>query len=116
MNLMTEYPHCQDIIYLDFDPSTGKEINKRRPAVVISVTPYNKLVGLCVVCPITHTKHEFGSVKVHDTKIDGYVSAWQIYSFDYRKRHMQKVNTMSAADFNLVIQNYTQILENGMSL
>lgn len=114
MKMMNKYPHCQDIIYLDFDPSADKGINKRRPAVVVSVTPYNYATGLCVVCPITHTKHKFGSVKVHNAKIDGYVNAWQIYSFDYHRRHMEKITMLSTADFNLVIQNYTQILSQGI--
>ncbi|HBO47350.1 MULTISPECIES: type II toxin-antitoxin system PemK/MazF family toxin [Pediococcus] len=113
---MNDYPHYQDIIYLNFDPSPGNEVNKRRLAVVISITEYNRLTGLCVVCPITHTKHRFGSVKVHHSKIDGYVNAWQMYSFDYFKRQMERVGELSTADFNLVIQNYQQILGNGVNM
>ncbi|WP_161943354.1 type II toxin-antitoxin system PemK/MazF family toxin, partial [Streptococcus suis] len=29
-------PQKQDIIWIDFDPSLGKEIQKRRPALVVS--------------------------------------------------------------------------------
>lgn len=34
---MTEYiPTKGDIVWIDFDPSTGKEIKKRRPTLVVS--------------------------------------------------------------------------------
>lgn len=44
----------QDIIWIDFNPSKGKEIQKRRPALVISSDNYNKQTGFVAVCPITH--------------------------------------------------------------
>ena len=47
-------PDKGDIIILDFNPSSGAEIRKRRPAVVISNNKYSSLTGLVVVCPITH--------------------------------------------------------------
>ncbi|MGC4441267.1 type II toxin-antitoxin system PemK/MazF family toxin, partial [Streptococcus suis] len=47
-------PKKQDIVWIDFDPSRGKEIKKRRPAVVVSSDNYNKQTGMIAVCPITH--------------------------------------------------------------
>jgi mRNA interferase MazF len=35
------------------DPSVGKEIQKKRPCVVVSSNTLNALSGLAVVCPIT---------------------------------------------------------------
>ncbi|WP_366522824.1 type II toxin-antitoxin system PemK/MazF family toxin [uncultured Planococcus sp.] len=35
-------PAQGDLVYLNFDPSTGMEIQKRRPAIVLSNTEYNK--------------------------------------------------------------------------
>jgi len=46
-------PEKGDIIWLDFNPSSGKEIMKRRPAFVISRKEFNKHVGLAIVAPIT---------------------------------------------------------------
>ncbi|WP_154064494.1 type II toxin-antitoxin system PemK/MazF family toxin, partial [Enterococcus faecalis] len=31
-----DYPKQKDIVWIDFDPSKGKEIRKRRPALVVS--------------------------------------------------------------------------------
>ena len=42
-------PDRQDIIWIDFDPSLGKEIRKRRPAVVLSSKKYSKVSGLTIV-------------------------------------------------------------------
>ena len=51
----SEYiPQRQDIVWIDFDPSAGKEIQKRRPALVVSNKNYSKHTGFVAVCPITH--------------------------------------------------------------
>ena len=44
-----------DIIYVDFDPTKGREQAGYRPAVVISRTEYNNKRNLALVCPITNT-------------------------------------------------------------
>ncbi|HEM5994394.1 TPA: type II toxin-antitoxin system PemK/MazF family toxin, partial [Streptococcus suis] len=38
-------PQKQDIIWIDFDPSLGKEIQKRRPALVVSSHKYSQMTG-----------------------------------------------------------------------
>ncbi|EMC26773.1 transcriptional regulator [Streptococcus mutans ST1] len=47
-------PQKQDLVWLDFDPSAGREIQKRRPALVISSQAYARQTGFVAVCPITH--------------------------------------------------------------
>src|SRR3989338_1107331 len=46
-------PDQGDIVWLDFDPSSGKEIIKRRPAFVISRKIFNEHTELAIVAPIT---------------------------------------------------------------
>jgi len=46
-------PRRGDFIWLDFNPQKGHEQAGRRPALVLSMTDYNRQVGLAVVCPIT---------------------------------------------------------------
>lgn len=48
-------PSKGDIVWLNFDPSSGKEIQKRRPALVVSRDKFNNHTGFTVVCPITST-------------------------------------------------------------
>jgi len=42
-----------DIIWVDFDPTKGREQAGYRPAVVISQTAYNEKRDLAFICPIT---------------------------------------------------------------
>jgi len=42
-----------DIIFLDFDPTKGREQAGCRPAVVISQTAFNQKRNLVFICPIT---------------------------------------------------------------
>ncbi len=37
-----------DIVWLDFEPTKGKEIGKYRPALVLSSRQYNQLTGLLI--------------------------------------------------------------------
>jgi mRNA interferase MazF len=46
-------PERNDIIWLDFEPTKGKEIGKYRPALVLSSKEYNRATGLIICCPIS---------------------------------------------------------------
>ena len=46
-------PDRNDIVWLDFEPTKGKEIGKYRPALVLSTKRYNKQTGLLICCPIS---------------------------------------------------------------
>lgn len=51
---MAQYvPDRNDIAWLDFEPTKGKEIGKYRPALVLSSKPYNKQTGLIICCPVS---------------------------------------------------------------
>lgn len=38
---------------LNFQPSAGREIDKRRPAIVLSPLSYNRASGLCLAVPVS---------------------------------------------------------------
>lgn len=46
-------PERNDIIWLDFEPTKGKEIGKYRPALVLSSKAYNQQTGLLICCPVS---------------------------------------------------------------
>ena len=50
------FPDTGEIIWMDFDPQAGREQRKRRPALVLTDSKYNRASGLCVVCPITSAR------------------------------------------------------------
>ncbi|MFC4352888.1 type II toxin-antitoxin system PemK/MazF family toxin [Fodinicurvata halophila] len=46
-------PDRNHIIWLDFEPTKGREIGKYRPALVLSSRTYNSQTGLLVCCPVS---------------------------------------------------------------
>ncbi len=46
-------PHRGDIVWLNFNPRTGREQAGHRPPIVISPKQFNSLSSLAFVCPIT---------------------------------------------------------------
>lgn len=87
------YPKQKDIIWIDFDPSKGKEIKKRRPALVVSKNEFNERTGFCLVCPITSTQRDFATyIEIKDPqKIAGEVITHQLRSVDYINRNIEKI-------------------------
>lgn len=74
------------IVSIDFEPSKGSEIKKRRPAVVISRDEYSLASNLIIVCPITSvTRERPYFVKINNDKLkkDSKVNTKQVYSLDY---------------------------------
>lgn len=54
MSPPTRYvPDRGDVVWIDFDPSAGREQSGHRPALVLSRRNYNARTGLAVVCPIS---------------------------------------------------------------
>jgi mRNA interferase MazF len=81
-------PDRGDIVWLNFDPQTGKEQAGHRPALVLSPKTYNKLVGLAIVCPITSQVKGYPfEVEVRGKKILGCVIADHVKNIDWVKRN-----------------------------
>jgi mRNA interferase MazF len=47
----TYHPERGDLVLLNFHPAAGSEIDKRRPAIVLSPSAYNRKSGLCLAVP-----------------------------------------------------------------
>jgi len=47
----TYHPDRGDLIEINFYRSAGREIDKRRPAIVLSPLTYNRQSGLCLAVP-----------------------------------------------------------------
>lgn len=77
-----------DIVWMDFNPQAGSEIEKRRPALVLSSFPFNYYQGFVVVCPITHTVRisRFDIAVPEGLQVSGYIRVDQIKSLDWRER------------------------------
>ena len=86
-------PDKGDIVSLDFDPSAGKEIMKRRPAFVISRKIFNEHTGFAIVAPITSTirNMKLEVVLSEQTSTDGSVLIHQMKSLDYENRQIELI-------------------------
>lgn len=77
-----------DIVFMNVDPNKGLEQSGSRPAVVISNNDYQKLMGLCIVCPITNNMKKFPSHVMLDsrTKITGSILCEHVRTVDLEER------------------------------
>lgn len=51
--MRTFIPDRGDLMELNYQPSAGREIDKRRPTIVLSPKAYNRERGLCLAVPLT---------------------------------------------------------------
>lgn len=95
---MTYIPERNDIVWLDFEPSTGREQNKRRPALVLSPQNYN-ISGLAIVVPITsgmgipENKGFMVSIP-KNTEISGQIVSDQIKNLDWKIRNAERITSL----------------------
>ena len=54
-------PDAGDLIWLDFDPTLGREQAGRRPALVLSPVAFWQATRFAIVCPITTRIRPFGT-------------------------------------------------------
>jgi mRNA interferase MazF len=84
-------PARNDIIWLDFEPTKGKEIGKYRPALVLSSEAYNTRTGLLICSPIsTSMRGAITEVPVSNLDQPRVVAANLIHSLDWRERKAKK--------------------------
>lgn len=102
---MKEFPEAGDIIILNFNPQSGIEIQKNRPALVVSNSSFNQKTGLVMVCPITSTQRDFPLHVVLDqrTTTHGEILCEQLKSLDYKARHWQFAETAPVDIFDKVM-------------
>lgn len=109
----TYMPNRGDIVWINFEPQTGKEQSGRRPAVVLSPLSYNKKVGLAVFCPITSQVkgYPFEVMLDNDMPVYGVILSDQIKNFDWLERECEficraqvKIINEVTAKINILIQ------------
>jgi mRNA interferase MazF len=100
-------PEAGHIIWIDFDPQSGREQAKRRPALVITEPSYNRASGLVVVCPLTSKKKPYPfALPVQVDKVEGAVLVDHVKSMDWVAR---KAAFHSKADSALLVKVRTYL-------
>lgn len=81
-------PDRGDIVWVDLNPTKGREQAKVRPALVISPKAYNRKTSLALMCPITSVQKGYPfEVVVADKKVSGVVLSDHVRSLDWRSRN-----------------------------
>jgi mRNA interferase MazF len=85
-------PERNDIIWLDFAPTKGKEIGKYRPALVLSSKAYNQQTGLLICCPIsTSIRRGVTEVTVNNLDQPSVVAASLIQTLSWKDRQAKRI-------------------------
>lgn len=80
-------PKRGDIAWLEFDPQKGKDIQKTRPALIVSPHSYNGKTGLALCMPITSKVKGYPfEVFIELEKIKGAILCDQVRSLDWDTR------------------------------
>lgn len=80
-------PARGDVVWLNFEPQTGREIEKTRPALVISPLKYNTKTSLAVFMPITSQVKGYPfEIMVSINNTPGAILCDQVRSLDWKER------------------------------
>lgn len=85
-------PDRNEIIWLDFEPTKGRDIGKYRPALVLSSKAYNQQTGLVICCPIS-TSIRGGATEVPVDNLDqpSVVAASLIQTIEWKDCHAKYI-------------------------
>src|SRR3990167_747916 len=83
-------PERNHIVYMDFEPTKGKEIGKYRPALILSSIEYNKNTGLVICCPIsTSIRGGITEVAIANLEKPSVVAASLIQTLSWKERKIK---------------------------
>ena len=106
MNGMTKQytPERNDIVWLDFEPTKGKEIGKYRPAFVLSSKEYNSKTATLICCPVS-TFIRGGATEVPINNIDNpsVVASSIVQTLSWKDRKCQFITKAEKDVFKDVI-------------
>lgn len=99
-------PKKGDIVWIDFDPSAGKEIQKRRPGLVVSRYEFNRKTLFAVICPVTSTIRNLPTrySLPNDLDTTGQILISQLKSLDFKERKLKKIESLPLQDMAKIDQ------------
>ncbi len=81
-------PDRGHIIWLDFEPTKGKEIGKYRPAFILSSKTYAKQTGLLICCPIsTSIRNTLSEIKLDILEKPSVITTNLIQTLSWQERN-----------------------------
>ncbi len=104
-------PDRNDIIWIDFEPTKGKEIGKYRPALVLSAKKYNECVKQLICCPIsTSVRGHVMEVPVNNLDKPSAVVANIIRTVEWGARHVKFIVHAEEGVMTAVLQRIVPLI------
>ncbi len=103
-------PDAGDIVWLDFDPQTGREQSGHRPALVLSPQKYNQKTSLMLCCPMTSKVKGYPFEVVIKGKGNSAVLSDQVKSLDWRNHNAQFKDKISSHELEEICAKIKAIL------
>lgn len=109
--MVTFIPERGDVVWLNFEPQKGKEIQKTRPAVVLTPYKYNLKSGLALFVPITSQIKGYPfEVIINFEQIKGVVLCDQVRSMDWKAHTATKILTLDKILINVILSKLRLLL------
>jgi len=114
VSVRTFHPDRGDLIELNVEPANGREIDKRRPVIVLSPLAYNRKTGLCLAVP-TSTDLTPGPLWIpmpsgHLPR-PSLILCDYLKSFDYRERSATLIAKLPDALIDLIVSNILDVID-----
>lgn len=106
-----------EIYLVTLDPTSGREQQGKRPVLVVSPTPFNRVTKIPIVLPITsdgdfaRTKGFTVSLSGAGTETTGVIRCDQPRTLDLAARHARKLESVPDSIMNEVLAKLIPLFE-----
>lgn len=114
MSKRTYVPDRGDLVEMNFQPSAGREIDKRRPAIVLTPQAYNRRSGICLAVPLSS---DLTPGPLWLPLPDGYLPRPSLIlcdylkSFDYRERSVSFLHRLPQQLVDQIVSTLLELLD-----
>ena len=104
-------PDRGDIVWINFNPQSGREQAGKRPAFVVSPRSYNQAGSLALFCPITRKIKGYPfEVCVDVDGVEGAILVDHIKSLDWKARKLEFIGSTSPSVWSEVEAKLTVLM------
>lgn len=104
-------PDRGDLVWVDLNPTKGREQAKVRPGIVVSPKSYNQKTNLALVCPITSVQKSYPfEAVIKDKNITGVVLSDHVRSIDWKARKVTFIAKAKPKTIQEVVRKLTLLI------
>lgn len=104
-------PDRNDLVWLDFEPTKGKEVGKYRPALVLSSRLYSEKTGLLICCPVsTSIRGHLTEVSVNNLEKPCVVAAGVVQTLSWKERKVKFIAKAEPGVMNSVLMRIIPLI------